>query len=148
MVLQFNSVRFLGRVRRLLCVKITNFNVWKQRSYATRKRGRPRLKWQGQVVCDLKTMRGTGWGTKVIDRSLEADSEGGQSKPRAVAPIGYIMTSPSTYLKNIRIRAAITEFRIGSHFRESQARQWPKISRLPFPISINYGRDLYPLWLC
>jgi hypothetical protein len=56
--------------------------------YATRRRGRPKMRWLDDVSMDLRKMGVNEWRESKESRSLEAYCRGGQGPPRAVAPFG------------------------------------------------------------
>ena len=56
--------------------------------YATRRRGRPKMRWLDDVFMDLREMGVNEWRESKESRGLEAYRRGGQGPPRAVAPSG------------------------------------------------------------
>jgi hypothetical protein len=60
--------------------------------YATRRRGRPKMRWLDDVSMDLRKMGLKEWKDRARNRGLEAHCRGGQGSPRAVAPSGRGMT--------------------------------------------------------
>ncbi|KAI5752917.1 hypothetical protein M8J77_021772 [Diaphorina citri] len=61
-------LRWFGHVQRMEEGRMPK-KILTTKIYATRKKGRPRLRWMDQVVHDLKVMKTTGYGTKVKNRS-------------------------------------------------------------------------------
>ena len=56
--------------------------------YATRRRGRPRMRWLDDVSMDLRKMGINEWRDRARNRELEEYCSGGQGPPLAVAPSG------------------------------------------------------------
>jgi hypothetical protein len=77
-------IRWLGHVERIQDTAIS-----KKMLYATRRRGRPKMRWLDEVSMEMRMM-----GVKRMEgqskepRSLEACCREGQGPPRAVAPFG------------------------------------------------------------
>uniref|UniRef100_A0A8D9B1A7 Craniofacial development protein 2 n=1 Tax=Cacopsylla melanoneura TaxID=428564 RepID=A0A8D9B1A7_9HEMI len=60
-------LRWFGHVQRMEENRMPK-KILAAKVYATRRKGRPRLRWMDQVLSDLRVMRVTGWGTAVKDR--------------------------------------------------------------------------------
>ena len=78
--------RWLGHIERMQDTAIPKKMYGKP--YATRRRGRPKMRWLDDVFMDLREMGVNEWRESKESRGLEAYRRGGQGPPRAVAPSG------------------------------------------------------------
>ena len=74
-------IRWLGHIERMQDTAIPK-KMLCGKLYATRRRGRPKMRWLDDVSTDLRKMEISEWR----DRAREAYCKGGQGPPRAVAP--------------------------------------------------------------
>jgi hypothetical protein len=77
-------IRWLGHIERMQDTVIPKKMYGKL--YATRRRGRPKMRWLDDVSTDVRKMGINEWRDRARDRGLEAYCKGGQGPPRAVAP--------------------------------------------------------------
>jgi hypothetical protein len=86
-------IRWLGHIERMQNNAIPKKMYGKQ--YATRRRGRPKMRWLEDVYMDLRKMGVNEWRERARDRDLKTYRRGGQGQGqgplRAVVPFKKMM---------------------------------------------------------